>query len=183
MKPVKLDKPKLDKPPTTSALERIGAGFFWLLLSGTLAAKVLLLVDNDLEITTKFSGKNWQINIQPLRKYALGLNNFVDRQFSPIANLLHQQSDRLIARTGNILATRKDWCIPISQLPTILIHTKRSTPIFFDDTTLDRADRLVILPDTNSLPSAQPPEYSLDTAPAIDPKPVKDWCITTGSRP
>ena len=43
MKTVKPDAP----PP--SALERIGAGFFWVLVSGTLAAKVLLLVDTDLD--------------------------------------------------------------------------------------------------------------------------------------
>ena len=179
MKPVKPDKPKLDKIPQPSSLERLGAGFFWVLVSGTLATKVLLLVDTDLEITAKFSDKNWHLNIQPIRKYALVLNDVVDRQFSPISALIQQQSSQLITQTGQILATRKDWCIPVSRLPTISIQTKRAIPIFFDDST---PDRLVIVPEDRQIsPPIQPAPTSLQPSPTV--KSVKDWCFTTGTKP
>ncbi|WP_373542024.1 hypothetical protein [Chamaesiphon sp.] len=171
MKPAKLDT------TTTSSLERLSAGFFWILVSGTLAAKVLLLVDNDLEITAKFSDKNLQINIQPIRKYAILINNFVDRQFSPISTLIQQQSSQLIRQAGNILATRKDWCLPVSRLPTISIKSKRSQPIFLDNHT---PDRLVIIPDEQQLSSATTP---LRPTPTASSQPAKDWCVTTGTKP
>jgi hypothetical protein len=178
MKPVK-DKPKPDKTPQPSSLERLGAGFFWVLVSVTLAAKVLLLIDNDLEITAKFSDKNWHLNIQPIRKYALVLNNFVDRQFSPIVAIVQQQSDRLMTQTSNILATRRDWCIPVSRLPTISVQTKKANPIFFDDAT---PDRLVIIPEDRQIsPPIQPAPTSLQPSPTV--KSVKDWCFTTGTKP
>jgi hypothetical protein len=175
----KTDKPKLDKTPKTSSLEWIGAGFFWVLVSGTLAAKVLLLVDTDLEITAKFSDKNWRLNIQPIRKYVLVMNNFVDRQFSPIVAIVRQQSSQLMTKTGNILATRKDWCIPVSRLPIISIQSKSSNPSFFDDSI---PDRLVIVPEDRQIsPPLQPAPKSLPPSSIV--KSVKDWCFTTGTKP
>lgn len=180
MKPAK-DKSKPDKTPEPSSLERLGAGFFWVLVSGTLAAKALLLVDTDLEITAKFSDRNWRLNIQPIRKYVLVMNNFVDRQFSPISALIRQHSSQLITKTGKVLATRKDWCIPVSRLPIISIQTKSSNPNFFDDLA---PDRLVIIPDDRQIsPPIQSAISSQHPIPIVNPQPVKDWCITTGAKP
>ena len=174
-------KPVKPASPPTSSLERLSAGFFWVLFSGTLAAKVLLLVDTDLEITAKFSDKNWHLNIQPIRKYALVLNNFVDRQFSPISALIRQQSSQLMTQTGNILTTRKDWCIPVSRLPIVSIETKSSNPSFFDDLT---PDRLVIVPeDRQTSPPIPPAIPFIHSTPTVNTQPVKDWCITTGTKP
>jgi hypothetical protein len=63
----------------------LSTGIICLLVGGTLAAKTVFLVDNDLETQTEFSGENWQINPQSVQKYTNKIEKFANRQIVGLA--------------------------------------------------------------------------------------------------
>jgi hypothetical protein len=55
----------------------LSVSIFCLLVAGTLSAKTVFLVDNNLEKQTELSGKNWQVNPQSIRRYANDIEKLV----------------------------------------------------------------------------------------------------------
>lgn len=158
----------------------LSIGTICLLVGGTIAAKSVLLVNEDIEITTKFSGKSWQINSQSLRKYATDLDRLTHRYIDPVGTQLGQQSNQLITKTGDALAERKDWCIPKVQLSSIAAKTKDFNPIASEPPTADKSIGAKLPNDKVSQPFSRSKNDKF-TQPQAD-RSSQDWCITTGRK-
>ena len=48
-------------------------------MGGTVAAKLIFIVDNDLESKTEFSGKNWHLNCQSIQKCTSEIEKLSDQ--------------------------------------------------------------------------------------------------------
>jgi hypothetical protein len=125
MKPaVKSDK----KPVAKSSNTWLWIAVICLLASGTFGAKVLLLVDNDLELKTKFAGTSWQLDKQSLQKYADDFDRFIsDDLVKPIGVSLQQESTQLLDRANTALSEPQSWCIPTSDLTTMFNQPNNTT--------------------------------------------------------
>jgi hypothetical protein len=158
----------------------LSIGTICLLVGGTIAAKSVLLVDEDIEITTKFSGKSWQLNSQSLRKYATDLDRLTHQYIDPVGTQLGQQSNQLITKTGDALAERKDWCIPKVQFSSITAKTKDFNPFASDSPTVDKNSGAKPSKDKVSQPFSRS-NNNKSTQPQAD-RSSQDWCITTGTK-
>lgn len=172
---------KSPKTPTKttkkSSLDWLSLGFICLLVGGTIGAKTLLLIDNDLEIKTKFSGKTWQLNSQSIEQYVNLIEKFASQQLHPLGEEVRQQSSQIIARTGDALASQQDLCISTSQFSTVLAHAKSLNPVAVDHPTPTKADLPPAAPNRKVLPISR----SIPTKNPVQTNPVdRDWCITTG---
>jgi hypothetical protein len=177
-------KPSAKTPAKNSkngSFDWLSLSFICLLVGGTIGAKMLLLVDNDLEIKTKFSGKTWQVNSQSIRQYVNDLEKFTSKQLHPLGAELQQQSTQLVNRAGDALAKRKDLCVSKSGLSTILTKAKILTPSEAEKSALGKADERVKLTPNK----AQPSQLSIDnknnsaiTTATAD----RDWCISIGNK-
>jgi hypothetical protein len=125
MKPViKSDK----KPVVKSSNTWLWVAVICLLASGTFGAKVLLLVDNDIELRTKFAGKSWQLDKQSLQKYADDFDRFIaDDLIKPIGASIQQESTQLLNQATTALSEPQNWCIPTSDLGAIFNQSNNST--------------------------------------------------------
>jgi hypothetical protein len=125
MKPVvKSDK----KPVVKSSNTWLWIAVICLLASGTFGAKVLLLVDNDLELKTKFAGTSWQLDKQSLRKYADDFDRFISSDLiKPIGASIQQESNQLLNQAIAALSEPQNWCVPTSDLAAILNQSNNST--------------------------------------------------------
>jgi hypothetical protein len=139
MKPVvKSDK----KPVVKSSNNWLWIAVICLLASGTFGAKVLLLVDNDLELKTKFAGQSWQLNKQSLQKYADDFDRFISSDLiKPIGASLQQESTQLLDRANTALSEPQSWCIPTSDLATMFNQPNNSTATKPQITTADKNDK------------------------------------------
>ncbi|WP_373544214.1 hypothetical protein [Chamaesiphon sp.] len=156
----------------------IAAGFICLLIGGTIAAKTLLLIDTDLEIKTKFRGQSWQVNLQSSRKYMTEIDKVIEREFSPIGVLLRKQSTQLLAQTNDLLAVRRDWCLPTPEISTILAQAKQLNPLESDRYTPSKTDRLKQPAHRHS-----PNQTTLTPHPLVNSdRAVSDWCFATGTK-
>jgi hypothetical protein len=125
MKPVvKSDK----KPEKKSSNNWLWVAVIFLLASGTFGAKVLLLVDNDLELKTKFAGTSWQLDKQSLQKHADDFDRFISNDLvKPIGASLQQESTQLLDRAATALSEPQSWCIPTADLVTMFNQSNNST--------------------------------------------------------
>jgi hypothetical protein len=130
------------KPDKKSSSNWLSWGFIFLLAGGTLAAKMLLLVDNDLEIKTKFAGKSWQLDSQSLRKSVANIEKSTYNYFTPIGDSLRQQSTQLLGQADKIRVDSKDVCIVTAELSNILAQAKSFNPIESAHPTADKTDRV-----------------------------------------
>ncbi|WP_310414917.1 hypothetical protein [Chamaesiphon sp. OTE_8_metabat_110] len=109
-KPDNKSQPKPPTPKPNNSNGWLSWGFICLLIGGTIAARNVLLVDNDLEIKTKFAGQSWQLNSRSIKKYATDIS-IVSRQYiQPLWTNLAQQSTHLISEAKNAV-TEQNWCI------------------------------------------------------------------------
>jgi hypothetical protein len=114
MKPVVKSDKKFEKKSSNGWLS---IAVICLLASGTFGAKVLLLVDNDLELKTKFAGKTWQLDKQSLKKYADDIDRFItESSIEPLGASLQQESIQMIDRANAALSEPKTWCLPTSEI-------------------------------------------------------------------
>jgi hypothetical protein len=138
----------------------LSAGIICLLVGGTLAAKTVFLVDNELENQTEFSSKNWQLSPESAQKYT-----------SNIEHLAYQYIDRLTH-----LPTRKAWCGSASEIAIVLAKAKSLNLIEVDRLTAGKADITVKLP-TSQLNR----QLHLYINPAVSAdRSVESWCIAGG---
>jgi hypothetical protein len=126
MKPDGKSDKKVDKKSSTGWLP---TGVICLLAGGTIAARMLLLVDNDLEIKTKFAGKSWQLDLPAIRKYVSDTEKFATDYLNPLGANLQQESTQAIDRAGAVLTDPKNWCIPTSDLSAMFNRSDNSNPI------------------------------------------------------
>jgi hypothetical protein len=126
MKPVvKSDKKIL---PKKSSNFWLSVAVICLLGSGTFGAKVLLLVDNDLELKTKFAGQSWQLDKQSLKKYADDFDRFItESSIEPIGASLQHESTQIINNTNAALSEPKTWCLPTSDFAAMFGQSNNST--------------------------------------------------------
>jgi hypothetical protein len=125
MKPVVKSDKKFEKKSSNGWLS---VAVICLLASGTFGAKVLLLVDNDLELKTKFAGKTWQLDKQSLKKYADDIDRFItESSIEPIGRSLQQESMQIINRANAALSEPKNWCIPTSEIAAMFKKTPNAT--------------------------------------------------------
>jgi hypothetical protein len=126
MKPVvKSDKKILPKKSSNAWLS---VAVICLLASGTFGAKILLLVDNDLELKTKFAGQSWQLDKQSLKKYADDFDRFItESSIEPIGASLQQESIQIINNTNAALSEPRTWCLPTSDFAAMFKQSPDST--------------------------------------------------------
>ncbi len=144
----------------------LSAGVICLLVGGTLAAKMVFLVDNDLESKTEFSGKNWQLNSESVQKYT-----------SDIERLAYQYIDRLTQ-----LPDRKAWCGSAAEISMVLAKAKSLNLIELNHLTAGKADIIVKIPTNKLLPTSSSAiplkNLHLYLNPAVQTdKSVESWCI------
>jgi hypothetical protein len=144
------------KSTPKSSTNWLATGFFCLLVGGTLAAKTVFLVDDNLEIKTKFAGQNWQLNSQSVKKYAADLEVSTRQYLQPWLVKLDRESTHLIKQTSNNLANRH-WCVPI--------------PSFLASSVPDN--------NSNSLATAHPKASKTDRQHSLPVQPAAEqrWCF------
>jgi hypothetical protein len=153
MKPVvKSDKKNLPKKSSNTWLS---VAVICLLASGTFGAKVLLLVDNDLELKTKFAGQSWQLDKQSLKKYADDFDRFIiESSIDPIGKSIQQESIQIINSTNAALSEPRTWCLPTADLAAMFKQSPESTANKANTSTAKKQPNLI----------------------------AKDMCINIGSR-
>ena len=100
------------KSAPKSSFKWLSTGFICLLIGGTIAAKMVFLIDDDLEIKTKFAGKSWQLNSQSVKKEIANLEISTRQYLQPLWANIQQQSHHSIDRMGNALASQ-NWCVNV----------------------------------------------------------------------
>ncbi|WP_310487123.1 hypothetical protein [Chamaesiphon sp. VAR_69_metabat_338] len=126
MKPVVKSDKKI--PPKKSSNAWLSVSVICLLASGTFGAKVLLLVDNDLELKTKFAGQSWQLDKNSLKKYADDFDRFVtESSIEPIGASLQQESINIVNSTNAALSEPRTLCLPTSDLAAMFNQSPDST--------------------------------------------------------
>lgn len=178
MKPaVKSDK-KVEKKVEKKGPDLwLSVAFICLLASGTIGAKMLLLVDNDLELKTKFAGQSWQIDKQSLKKYAEDFDRLTtDYVINPIGKSLQQESTQFIDSAGAALVEPKNWCIPTADISAMFNNFNNSNSSGSGKSTSDKHEKIGAV-DRHGIGKNSP-----NTNPQ-SPKPVaRDLCITTIDR-
>jgi hypothetical protein len=167
---------KPDKKVTKkSPLYWLSIGIIGLLVGGTIAARHVFLVDEDIEITTKFSGKSWQINSRSLRKSVGDLDRFTHHYLDPVGAKIGQQSQQLVTKSGGAFADRKDWCIPRPQFSITSASTKAKNSTDSEHLATDKAKA------RSTKLSAQLKEDPASTQSNSD-RSNQNWCINTGNK-
>jgi hypothetical protein len=171
---------KVEKKPDKKVAKKnpshwLSIGIIALLVGGTISAKHVFLVDEDIEITTKFSGKSWQISSQSLRKYAADLDRVTHQYLAPVGAQIGQQSQQFLNRAGDALAERKDWCIPRPQFSSTAANPKDLNSTESERPTTEKAKT------RSSKLSAQLKKNRVANQPNLD-RSSQDWCITTGTK-
>jgi hypothetical protein len=98
----------------------LSLGFICLLVLGIIGAKVLLIVDKDLEVKTKFVGKNWQLNSQSIGQYVNIIDRFTEQHLNYLGRELHKKLTQIIDSTRNSLSHPQNVCVSVSELSTVL---------------------------------------------------------------
>jgi hypothetical protein len=144
------------KSAPKSSINWLATGFFCLLVGGTLAAKTVFLVDDNLEIKTKFAGQSWQLNSQSIKKYAADLEVSSRHYLQPWLAKLDRESTHLVKQASDNLANR-DWCVSI--------------PSFLASSVPDN--------NSNSLAIAHPKAKKLDRQHSLPAQPAAErrWCF------
>ena len=143
------------------------------LLVGGMAAINLFVVDDNKEVRTKFSSKDWQANLQSIGRSTNDIYKLAHQQLVPVGKVLQQQSIQLIARTNNTLAIHRNWCVPTAELSTVLSQLKQFNPLESTNSTPSQADRPFDL---------QINKVKQTSNPDVKTQAVKDWCFSTGTK-
>jgi hypothetical protein len=136
-----------------------------LLVGGTLAAKSVFLVDNELEAQTEFSGKDWRVDAKAWHQYS-----------NEVEKLVYKYVDRL-----GKLPEQKAWCSSAQEVSLVLAKAKSLQLIEVNNFDRGKADILV------KLPNRTPPIKNLHLY--VDPQnrsnsannQSQTWCIASGT--
>jgi uncharacterized FlgJ-related protein len=138
-------------------------------IGSVIAAKMLFVVDKDLEIKTKIGGNSWKLNSQSIRVAASNAKNFTVQHINPQLKILNRQSQQLFTQTSDTITARRDWCISKSQVSTALDKVKNLDPLEADPPTQSKASYANA---TKKLPKL--------TQQKTQPDRIDNWCVTTG---
>ena len=125
-KPDPKSQTKPPNPKPNSSTNWLSWGFICLLVGGTLAAKTVFLVDNDIEIKTKFAGQNWQLNSQSIKKYAADFEVSSRQYLQPWLATLDRESTHLMKQASATLANHQNWCVSSPNFATNLAPDNNS---------------------------------------------------------
>ncbi len=145
----------------------LSAGIICLLVGGTLAAKAVFLVDNDLERKTELNSENWYLDASSARAATGGIEKLA-------YNYIHRLTQ---------LPDRKAWCGSAQEISLVLAKAKSLRSIEVNNLTQGKADIIVKLP---QLPSDQPaPKPSKNLHLYVNPaaesnNSPENWCISAG---
>jgi hypothetical protein len=142
----------------------LSAGIICLLVGGTLAAKTVFLVDNELEHQAELNSQNWLL--------AAGSAPIDGRG---IEKLAYTYIDRLTQ-----LPERKAWCGSAQEISIVLAKAKSLRLIEVNNLTQGKADLIVKLPNAQVIQSVtqQPKNLRLYVNPAAAPdRSGESWCI------
>ncbi len=140
----------------------LSIGFFLLLVGGTFASRHLFLVDNDLEINTKFSGKSWQLSTRSIRQDLDTIERETAKLLVPLGITLQHQSAQLLHSAGEALSHPQNLCVSTADFSTVLEGAKSLNPLVVED-------------------PSKPPTSAAKT-PSVRTTPTsQNWCITTGA--
>ena len=112
-KPDNKSQPKPPTPKPNTSTNWLSWGFICLLIGGTIAARNVFLVDNDLEIKTKFAGQSWQLNSQSVKKSATDFSIASRQYLQPLWTNLAQKSTHLLSEANDAF-TNQNWCISLA---------------------------------------------------------------------
>lgn len=150
------------KPPVKPVKKDSGLGLlcFLLLLGATFAVKELFIVDNDIEIRTKFSGQSWQLNQQMLRKYWHDSQQIVGGWLAPLGANVGRESQQMLDRASAALSSPQNFCIPTDRVANTW---QRLNPLATETETEDEREK-------------SHPNVKSQPMPAPTPA---NWCVTT----
>jgi hypothetical protein len=144
-KPDPKSQPKPPTPKPKNSSDWLSWGFICLLIGGTLAAKNVFLVDNDLEIKTKFAGQSWQLNSQSVKKYATDFSIASRQYLQPLWTNVAQQSTHLLSEANDALTNRQNWCVSIANF-SLPENNSSSLHSHGDSTKTSKTDRQQLQP-------------------------------------
>jgi uncharacterized FlgJ-related protein len=157
MKSASGDKPQSDKKVSVNWLKWTA---ICLSIGSIVAAKMLFVVDKDLEISTKIGGNSWKLNSQSIRVAATNAENFTTQHINPQLKILNQKLHQLFTQTSDTITARRDWCVSKSQVSTALDKVNSSNA--------SEAERSIQSKDSYANATKKLPDRS------------DNWCVTTG---
>jgi hypothetical protein len=144
----------------------LSAGIICLLVGGTLAAKVVFLVDNDLEQKTELNS-DWYLNASNVQTATGGIEQLA-------YNYIHRLTQ---------LPDSKAWCGSAQEISLVLAKAKSLHSIEVNNLTQGKADIIVKLPNLPSVQTATQPAKNLRLY--VNPadrsnNTQENWCISAG---
>ncbi len=147
----------------------LSAGIICLLVGGTLAAKTVFLVDNELEHQAELNSANWLLDPSSATSAAAG-----------IEKLAYKYIDRLTQ-----LPEQKAWCGSAQEISLVLAKAKSLRLIEVNNLAQGKADLIVKLPTPQAIQTAaqQPKNLRLYVNPAVHGSGSgESWCISGGGK-
>jgi hypothetical protein len=144
----------------------LSVGTICLLVGGTLAAKAVFLVDNDLETQAKLNAANWQLDAPSVRKYT-----------GDFENLSRTYIDRLSKLPDN-----QSWCGSAREISLVLAKANSLKLIELDRVSQGKAD-IAVKPQLaklsqKSIPIGRMKKLHLYVNPAPQSEnAAESWCI------
>jgi hypothetical protein len=143
----------------------LSVGTICLLVGGTLAAKAVFLVDNDLETQAKLNAANWQLDAPSVRKYT-----------GDIEKLSRTYIDRL-----SKLSNTQSWCGSSREISLVLAKANSLKLIELSHLSQGKAD-IAVKPPEHKLSKQSIPGRVKNLHLYVNPAPQSDdtgesWCI------
>ncbi len=98
----------------------LSIGTICLLIGGTIAAKTVFIVDNDLETQAKLNGANWRLDADSASKYTGDIEKFSRPYLNQLSQFSQQSSWCESAREISLVlaqANMLDWAPQSGNLP------------------------------------------------------------------
>lgn len=166
MKSASGDKPQSDKKVPLKWLKWTA---ICLSIGSIIAAKMLFVVDKNLEISTKIGDNSWKLNSQSILVAATNAKNLTEQYISPNFKALNRQSHQLFTQASDTITARRDWCISKSQVSTALDKVKSLNPL--------EAEHPIQIKDSYSNSTKKLPKFTQQKTQA---DPIDNRCVTTG---
>jgi hypothetical protein len=145
----------------------LSAGIICLLVGGTLAAKAVFLVDNDLEHKTELNSENWYLDASTAQTATGGIEQLA-------YNYIHRLTQ---------LPDRKAWCGSAQEISLVLAKAKSLRSIEVNNLSQGKADIIVKLPNLPGVETATQPSKNLHlyvNPAAQSNNAAENWCISAG---
>jgi hypothetical protein len=166
MKSASGDKPQSDKKVSFNWLKWTA---ICLSIGSVVAAKMLLIVDKDLNVKTKIDRDSWKLNSRSIQIAATNAEKFTAQHINPQLKTLNQQSQQLFTQAKDTITAPRDWCISKSQVSTALDKVNSLNPLAAEQPTQSKASYANA---TKKLPKSAQQKTQTDRS--------DNWCVTTG---